>query len=391
MITVSANFREGKRENLQGMVGTGNDDSNAGGKLHLKGKNGYKKTYYRGRFFWQYNMPNKGLDEKCREEFMIREQKKNTGKRFFFLLVLVGIVICGAIFIPWVMSPENFRTEKDQIRSFLSQVFHKNQYNAKSLIVVDCSNDSIFISKREGEQQVPASLAKLFVIEYASTLADLESIVPVSEEALGLTKPNSSIAEIKPKNYFLHNLFAAMLVPSGNDAAYAVADYCGRILSPETAAGQDSVNIFMEALNRHIRELGCNNTILYDPSGFDENARTTVLDLKLIINPLLNYPWFREMISQSSYSAILPDGSVQIWKNTNAFLDPASEYYNENVIGIKTGSLAEDYNLMVLYQQYGKEFLICSLGSQSNSSRYDEVESLIQTIDESDYLANAVV
>ena len=186
---------------------------------------------------------------------MIREQKKNTGKRFFFLLVLVGIVICGAIFIPWVMSPENFRAEKDQIRSFLFQVFHKNQYNAKSLIVVDCSNDSIFISKREGEQQVPASLAKLFVIEYASTLADLESIVPVSEEALGLTKPNSSIAEIKPKNYFLHNLFAAMLVPSGNDAAYAVADYCGRILSPETAAGQDSVNIFMEALNRHIREL----------------------------------------------------------------------------------------------------------------------------------------
>ena len=94
------------------------------------------------------------------------------------------------------------------------------------------------------------------------------------------------------------------------------------------------------------------------------------------------------MISQSSYAAFLPDGSVQIWKNTNAFLDPASEYYNENVIGIKTGSLADDYNLLVLYRQFGKEFLICSLGSQSNSSRYDEVNYLIQTIDESDYLAN---
>ena len=118
------------------------------------------------------------------------------------------------------------------------------------------------------------------------------------------------------------------------------------------------------------------------------NARTTTLDLKLVLNRLLENQWFRDMISQSSYAAFLPDGSVQIWKNTNAFLDPASEYYNENVIGIKTGSLADDYNLLVLYRQFGKEFLICSLGSQSNSSRYDEVNYLIQTIDESDYLAN---
>lgn len=166
---------------------------------------------------------------------MIQEHKKKTRLRSRTLLLLfavVFIVICGAIFVPWVMNPENLRGEKDKIRSFLSQVFQKEPYNAKSLIVVDCSNDSIFISKKEKEQQVPASLAKLFVIEYAATLADLESIVPVSEEALALTKPNSSVAGIKEKNYFLHNLFAAMLIPSGNDAAYAVADYCGRILSP---------------------------------------------------------------------------------------------------------------------------------------------------------------
>lgn len=322
---------------------------------------------------------------------MIQEHKKKTRLRSRTLLLLfavVFIVICGAIFVPWVMNPENLRGEKDKIRSFLSQVFQKEPYNAKSLIVVDCSNDSIFISKKEKEQQVPASLAKLFVIEYAATLADLESIVPVSEEALALTKPNSSVAGIKEKSYFLHNLFAAMLIPSGNDAAYAVADYCGRILSPQAEAGQESVDVFMEALNWHIQELGCQDTVLYDPSGFDVNARTTTLDLKLVLNRLLENQWFRDMISQSSYAAFLPDGSVQIWKNTNAFLDPASEYYNENVIGIKTGSLADDYNLLVLYRQFGKEFLICSLGSQSNSSRYDEVNYLIQTIDESDYLAN---
>ena len=44
-------------------------------------------------------------------------------------------------------------------------------------------------------------------------------------------------------------------------------------------------------------------------------------------------------------------------------------------------------NEVVLYQQHGKEFLICSLGSKSNSSRYDDVNYIIKTIDESDYLS----
>ena len=93
-----------------------------------------------------------------------------------------------------------------------------------------------------------------------------------------------------------------------------------------------------------------------------------------------------QIVSQTSYTATLPDGSMQTWKNTNTFLDPTSEYYNKNVIGVKTGSLSDDFNLVVLYKKHGKEFLICSLGSQSNYSRYDDVNYVLKTIDESDYL-----
>ena len=214
----------------------------------------------------------------------------------------------------------------------------------------------------------------------------MDSIVPASYEAISLTKPGSSVAGIEAKDYFLHNLFAAMLVPSGNDAAYVVADYCGGILSPQAATVQERINIFMDSLNTHLQEKGYTNTVLYDPSGYDMDALTTVLDLNSVANQLLEFQWFREIISQSSYTATLPDGSTQSWKNTNTFLDPTSAYYNENVIGIKTGSLSDDYNLVVLYRKYGKEFLICSLGSQSDSSRYDDVNNILKTIDESDYL-----
>ena len=124
---------------------------------------------------------------------------------------------------------------------------------------------------------------KLFVIEYASTLADLDSIVVADYGAISLTKPGSSVAQIKEKEYFLHNLFAAMLVPSGNDAAYVVADYCGGLLSPQAESCQERVRIFMENLNLHLQQQGYLDTVLYDPSGFDMEALTTTLDLKEVV------------------------------------------------------------------------------------------------------------
>lgn len=143
---------------------------------------------------------------------------------------------------------------------------------------------------------------------------------------------------------------------------------------------------FRECIELNYEQL-YDDTVLYDPSGFDTEARTTALDLKKVVESLLEYQWFRDIVSKSSYKATLPDESTQMWKNTNAFLDSTSDYYNGNVKGVKTGSLSDDYNLVVLYQQHGKEFLICSLGSKSNSSRYDDVNYIIKTIDESDYLS----
>lgn len=302
-----------------------------------------------------------------------------------FLLILIGLL--RSFIVPWVMKPEQFREEKDQLRSLLFHELEDASYDAKSLLLEDRSNGEIYLSKKEEEPLLPASLAKLFVIEYAATLADLDAIVPARPEAIAMTPPGSSVAAIQAKNYYLRNLIAAMLVPSGNDAAYVVADYCGGLLSPQTEDTAQRIDLFMDNLNGYLSEQGYDNTVLYDPSGFDENARTTALDLKSVTDQLLKYSWFRDMVSQSVYTATLPDGSIHTWENTNLLLDPDSKYYHENVTGIKTGSLSQDYNLLALYQMYGKEFFICCLGASSDTARYDAVTNLIRVIDESDYLS----
>ena len=315
---------------------------------------------------------------------MKRTYKKKKNKIHYILLVLVFMIIVGGW---WVLQPENFREQKNFINSqIFKKEFEEEFYNGKALILVDCSNDEVFISKKEHSQQRPASLAKLFVIEYAASLTNLNDIVEVNHEALLKTKKGSSVANIEPKEYYINNLFAAMLVPSGNDAAYAVADYCGGLLATGKSTTEERIELFMDNLNEYLHKEGYKDTLLYDPSGFDMSALTTTKDLKVVTEHLLKNEWFRDIVCQSSYTATLPDGSTQTWKNTNVFLDPTSEYYNENVKGIKTGSLGDDYNLVVLYQKDGKEFLICSLGSESDSSRYDDVTYILKTIDESDYL-----
>lgn len=84
---------------------------------------------------------------------MKRKYKRRTSRFGIFFVFLTAVTIAGVFFIPWAMKPDNFRNEKNKINSWLNGIFFQDFYNAKSLILVDLSNDNIFISKRENEQQ----------------------------------------------------------------------------------------------------------------------------------------------------------------------------------------------------------------------------------------------
>ena len=82
-------------------------------------------------------------------------------------VVFLALMIFSSVFVIWQMKTNEFGGLIDRIEEVFYGTPFKNAYNAKSLILVDLSNDEVFISKRENEQQLPASLAKLFVIKYA--------------------------------------------------------------------------------------------------------------------------------------------------------------------------------------------------------------------------------
>ncbi|MDY5589069.1 MAG: serine hydrolase [Arcanobacterium sp.] len=315
----------------------------------------------------------------------LETSSKHTRRRWVIAALVLALVTGFAL---WATAPENLRGLKNQIHDWQWNSQHSGEsYNAKSLVVEDLATGKIFVSKCENEPLPPASLAKLFTINYALSVVEPGDIVTAAPEALALVKPGSSVADIQPgSEYSVENLVAAMLVPSGNDAAYVLADYVASRTHPGAIAGQERIGLFLTDLNEYAHAQGWSTTTLNDPSGYDFEGATTVTDLRGVSEKLLKFQWIRNIVAQSSYTATLPSGQSQTWVNTNKFLEPGGTYFNPGVHGMKTGSLDDDYNLITLYSSGNKEFLIVSIGSQSDTSRYDDIAYLLKTIDESYYL-----
>ncbi|MDD6919747.1 MAG: serine hydrolase [Eubacteriales bacterium] len=316
-------------------------------------------------------------------------RRRRYKKRFFILMfILLIIAIASTLHIIDKMNIVD-NLAKNTLEPLFKPISKVSGYDAKSLILMDMKDDNIIASKNSEDEILPASLAKLFVIEFADEHVKLDEVIKVDDDFSKLIKEGSSVANIEKKEYTAENLFAAMLVPSGNDAAYALADYVGGKLDKKAKTTEDRIDAFVEGLNDYLKEKKYSDTVLHDPSGYDKKAVTSVSDLKKVSKKLLKKKWFRNIVSQGKYTAILPDKSEESWKNTNEFLNKKSKYYNKNVTGIKTGSLNEEYNIVVLYKSNDREFLICSLGSKTRNTRYEDVKHIIEVADELSALENA--
>ena len=112
-----------------------------------------------------------------------------------------------------------------------------------------------------------ASLAKLFAIDYALGKVDLEDIVEVNQEVLELVPAGSSLANLYAGEYTVKQIMEAMLVPSGNDAAYVLAYHIAKNELGEGYTATEYIDYFMTELSEYlIIVLIADCTALYLPS-----------------------------------------------------------------------------------------------------------------------------
>ena len=234
---------------------------------------------------------------------------------------------------------------------------------APAAYVVNLDTNIVVYEKNSETQLSAASLTKMM-----TTLLLLENYQD-QLDSISLTAPsyiydliweqstNASTADIRRgETQSLRNLLYAMLLPSGNEAAYIVADYMG----------DGSIDNFVAMMNDEAKAVGCTGTTFVDPCGLNPNNITTARDAYLILRALTAYDVFATVIATPSYDMGTNDRyttpGTYIIQNTDKLVTNSS-YHRDYTRGGKTGSLGEWQNFAGWHTQDGETYVSVVLHS----------------------------
>lgn len=221
------------------------------------------------------------------------------------------------------------------------------------------TNKNKIIAEKNGDSAIyPASTTKILTciiaLEEGHTLLKKEA--NISSFSI---KQDGTLLGISPDNpIILEQLLYGMMLVSGNDAASAVA---------ETVGGE--YHRFIQMMNEKANIIGCTNSHFSNASGLtDPTHYSTAVDMTKIAAYAMNNQMFRDIVSKKMYNMTYVDGTVQLIKNRNEFLD--SKYYGAN--GIKTGMTEAAGECLVASAERNGQLLIMSV--YNDEARWQDVQ-----------------
>lgn len=230
----------------------------------------------------------------------------------------------------------------------------------------------------------PASTTKLLTVLYALTLLEPDELVTPGDE-LSLVHNGSSVAYINSSHTLMvEMLIEGMLIPSGNDAAYALAAAGGKRLysGDDEISGERAVELFMNGMNEYAKEIGLCGSRFLTPDGYsDEGHYSTLEDIAIIASLAYKNDIIRKYAAMPEDDVVYASGHTNHWKNTNLMLDKESEYYSPYVTGLKTGSLGRgNYSLICSVEISERTYIVGVFSSKSAETRFDDMLTLIDRI-----------
>ena len=249
--------------------------------------------------------------------------------------------------------------------------------SAEAGALFDISRAEVLYSKNALAQMYPASTTKIMTALIALEEGNLEDTVTVTEAAV-ITEAGATLCGIKPGDRLtLTDLLYGLMLPSGNDAANAIAVHMS-----------GSVEAFAERMNERARRLGATGTHFMNPSGLhDENHYTTAYDLYLMFNEALKYPLFRAIIGIQSYTASYTDAEgnpvSKTW-NVGNWYQKGDRQPPEGVtvLGGKTGTTQAAGNCLVMgnADASGDEYISIVMKAAGRPALYDNMSNIIAKI-----------
>ena len=258
------------------------------------------------------------------------------------------------------------------------------QLSAQQAFVYDCQTGEFLSMVGEaGDKIYPASITKLF-----SAYVALRFLAPDREvtagDALELVGYGSSVAEIQAGDVLtVEMLVAAMMLPSGNDAAYILAVEAGREAAKDPSMpAAAAVERFMKEVNGQLRVNRFTGTQFTDPDGYhDYDHYTNPADLAAMAKLVMEDETVMKYAGMPRLELELVSGQQHSWENTNWLLHPESEFYCPYAIGLKTGQTPTAGScLLSAFEVEGKQYLIGVFGCPEIEDRFLDTLLLLQQI-----------
>ncbi len=255
--------------------------------------------------------------------------------------------------------------------------------SAGAAILLEQSTGQVLFSKATEQRMYPASLTKLLtalvVLEYGG---DLDQTVPVGQE-LWLVKPNSSRAGLEVGDRVsLRNLIYAMLLPSGNDAAYVAAVHTARKYRGDPGLSpRDAVSSFAALMNQEAKALGATRSQFVNPDGYhDARHYSTAADLALIAREVMRDEFLRQVVAQETFRLEYVNRGRTVTSsltNTNRLIDPNDSLYYAQATGLKTGTTTQAGHCLAASASGNNLSLIAIILDSSQFGRWQDARRLL--------------
>lgn len=207
---------------------------------------------------------------------------------------------------------------------------------AKSSYLIDVDSAYQMYADNEKTKLPIASTTKMItaIVVLEDYSAQLNDTVTITREMINVIP---SIINLRPgEKITVINLLHGLLIMSGNDAAYSLADYFG---------GRKN---FVIKMNEKIAQLGLSNTQVKDPAGLSDEGYSTAQDLAVIAAYALRKPEFAKIICIPRETIFSTDNRVKHdLTNSNRLIRSEERSYFPFSIGGKTGFTYEAGHVLV--------------------------------------------
>lgn len=250
---------------------------------------------------------------------------------------------------------------------------------SQSVYLINLDTKSVVYEKDADIEQMPASLVNIMTaVIVLESCKDPDNTTIAANDALydefdDYDYPDDlRYAEIWQGDVLsVTDYLYALMLTSSCEAANILADYFGN----------NSIEAFVEKMNKKASEIGTEHTHFTNPHGlYDPDQVTTAKDMATITQYALTVPGFEEIATAESYELNpqnINNKHESEWtiSHSNIIMSAASDYYLYGVKGIKTGNLQlSGRNIVTMGSSDGIKYLLVLLNApfynEDGDSRY---------------------